>query len=326
MRKKWFSLGCLTSFLLLLLFLFLLGRAFSKAIRSTKGKPILPNSTLYLGLRGDLPEYSILNEDFFGKKLKTVHSIITAIKTAKYDSNISNIFITSEFLSTGYANIDEIIEALKDFKKTGKKVYAYLELASTKDYVLVSVADKIYLNPSASAGILLKGIGINSHFYKNLLDKIGIEVKVIHAGKYKGYGENYSRTGFSEPVKKNLDLFITDFYNQILNDISKNRKIELDKLKRIFENREELFINKETALKNGLVDELKYKEDIFKELGINDKTLVNITLYRKVKTSLKHSKKIAVVYAEGAITKISKNSSPYTMNITSKRYNKTLKI
>ncbi len=326
MRKKWFSLGCLTSFVLLLLFLFFLGRAVTKIIsKGAKKENILPNSTLYLNLKGQIPEYSIINENFFGKRLITVHSIIQSIKTAKKDPDIQRIIIFPEFIAIGYANLDDIATALKDFKTSGKKVYAYLEIASTKDYYLASVADKIYLNPSSSAGILLKGIGVNAHFYKNLLDKIGIDVNVIHAGKYKGYGENYSRTKFSKPVKQNLNMLLDGIYNSILKDISANRNLSLEKVKNAFENRDQLFINKENALKSGLVDVLKEKQDMFDDLDISDKRLVNITRYKRHLNYFDKNDKIAVVYAEGAIMKSISQDSPYKMKITARRYNKIFK-
>ncbi len=325
MRKKWFSLGCLTSFLLLMLFLFFLGRAIGKLINQNKSKKrILPNSTLYLQLKGNIPEYSILKDSMFGEKIITVNDIITAIKNAKTNPDISNIFIEPQFLSMGYSSLNDIVEAIKDFKTSNKPVYSYLEMASTKDYFVASVADKVYLNPSYSAGILLKGIGINGHFYKNLLDKIGIDINVIHAGKYKGFGENYSRTNFSEPVKKNIDLLLGEVYDNILKDISNNRNIPIKELKKIFEDRDKLFINGEIALKTKIVDELKQKQDIFEELGITENYIVKPSNLNKEKFNTANGK-IAVVFAEGPIVSSLQRQNPKNMVITSKKYVKILK-
>ena len=319
MRKKWFSLGCLSSFLLLVLFMFVSTYSMVKLMKKKKSKPILPNSTLYLNLKGAIPEYSIIKENFWGKQKLSVHSIKKAIATAAKDEHISNILIESKFVATGYTNLNEIIEALDEFKKSGKPVYAYMDMGSTKDYFLASAADKIFLNPSASAGIMLTGVGINTLFYKQLFDRIGVEVNVIHAGKYKGAGENYYRSKFSEPVKKNLTLLLDNIYNQMITDVAKRRKLKVEDVKKIFENRDKIFINKEMAVKTNLVDALNFRKDIFDQFGITKKSLISASKYIPGKLLKTSPNKIAVVYAEGVIKS---NMANYSENaITASRYN-----
>ena len=320
MKKKWFALGCLTSIVILIVFLILVGHSLKKVVARKKTEKPSPNSYLHVKLSGEINEYSEISETMFGKKMLSIHNISEKIKDAGKDPNIKGIILEPKFLQTGYANVNEIAEALKEFQSKGKRVHCYLELNSNRDYLLASLADKIYLNPSASAGIVLTGVGSNMLFYKELFNKLGIDMKVVHAGKYKGAGEMFSRNSFSPPVKRNLTNLYTNIYEKMLTEIAENRNISKKEIRKIYEDREEIIINQDKALEYNLVDELKYRKDLFNQLEIKDKSLISINKYRTMSKSSARNR-IAVVYAEGQIMQ---NKDGYEQNITSSQYNDIL--
>jgi len=328
MKSKWFSLGCLTSVLIIIMMILTMFWTFGsmgKGFQKPKVEKIVERSWLRMDIGGSIVDYNEFEDNpfagpFSGEKT-SVYEIVHKINKAAQDDKIRGILLEPKFIACGYANLNEIMRALENFKSTGKEIHAYLDYGIDRDYLLSTVADKIYLNPSASAGILLTGVGRGVLFYKDLLDKIGVEYTVIHAGKYKGAGETFSRNEFSEPVRKNLDRLFSNVYNSILTKIAQNRGIEIAEITEIYEEREELFINQNTALEYNLVDELSVKEDLYNELGVTKKNLVSFSKY-KIPKFKKSKSNIAVIYAQGGIVMQSQGFD--TVNITAAKLNKTL--
>jgi len=328
MKSKWFSLGCLTSVLIIIMMILTMFWTFGsmgKGFQKPKVEKIVERSWLRMDIGGSIVDYNEFEDNpfagpFSGEKT-SVYEIVHKINKAAQDDKIRGILLEPKFIACGYANLNEIMRALENFKSTGKEIHAYLDYGIDRDYLLSTVADKIYLNPSASAGILLTGVGRGVLFYKDLLDKIGVEYTVIHAGKYKGAGETFSRNEFSEPVRKNLDRLFSNVYNSILTKIAQNRGIEIAEITEIYEEREELFINQNTALEYNLVDELSVKEDLYNELGVTKKNLVSFSKY-KIPKFKKSKSNIAVIYAQGGIVMQSQGFG--TINITAAKLNKTL--
>lgn len=324
MKSKWFALGCLASIIILVVVLFLgfrgiskLGRDFSQNTARVK---IAPNSFLNLDLSGEIVTYNEFEDGFLADRSLNAHDIIQKIDHAAQDINISGIFLEPSFISCGYADLNEIMTALERFRAQGKPVYAYLDFAYNRDYFLASAAEKIFLNPSASGGILLTGVGGNVLFYKDLLDKIGVNVTVVTAGKYKGAGENYERNSFSQPVKENLDRVLDAIYSRILETLARNRNLTADEIKYIYEKRDDLFINKNKALDYKLVDELYYRDELLDLLNLKD-NLIDFEKYRVPKT-VTAAYKIAVVYAQGIIAP--SNSITSSNNLSAGKINKIL--
>ena len=328
MKSKWFSLGCLTSVVIIIIMIFTMTWTFGsmgKGFKKPKVEKIVEGSWLRMDISGIINDYNEFKDNPFVGSISTentsVHEIVHKIYKASQDENIRGILLEPNFISCGYANLNEIMSALEHFKNSGKEIHAYLDLGTNKDYILSTVADKIYLNPSASAGILLTGVGGGILFYKDLLDKIGIEINVIHAGKFKGAGETFSRNELSEPVRENLDRLFSNVYNSVLTKISENREIEFAEIVKIYEKREELFINQKNALNYNLVDELSVKEDLYNKLGVTKKNLVSFSKY-KIPNLKKSDSNIAVIYAQGGIVMQSQGFG--SVNITSSKLNKIL--
>ncbi|KQC08285.1 MAG: hypothetical protein APR54_04860 [Candidatus Cloacimonas sp. SDB] len=304
MKTKWFFLGCLTSVVLLIAFValsFLGLLKLSSRLTDQQLAKINPGTVLHLKISGEIIEYNEFYDNYFKDLGNGSHEIIQKINRATRDENVEAILLEPSWIVCGYAVLNEIKTSLEEFQRSGKKVYAYLERAGNKDYLLAAVADEIFLNPSASAGILLTGIGSSAIFYKDLFDKIGVEVTVIHAGEYKGFGESYSRRNFSKPVKENLNHLYTDIYERVIEDLSDRREIPSEKTRNIFEQRPELFISAESAIQYGLVDELLHFEDLVTKICPDQRKLINFNKYKSATESLLRQDQIAVVYLQGEI-------------------------
>jgi len=324
-KLKWYAFGCLTSVILLivLLFSFFAGSAVLSRTKTTK---IKDNSVLNIVISGAVQEFSKVDNSFLNLRPSlTAIEIIRRINNAAEDSAIDAILLEPRFLVTGYPVVNEIIEALENFKAKDKKVYAYLEMSSNGDYYLASVADEIFLNPSLSSGIYLSGVGVSSLYMRDLLDKLGIEMSVLHSGKYKGAGETYSRQTMSPELKESLDDLLDNLYDQLINNIADRRSLSREKVLSVYEKREDYLVNGQYAIDSGMVDALLTREQAIKQIGADHSRLLKLSDYKpKDKPSLKEDA-IAIVYLQGAITMSTQDIVNFEDNITSKNVIKLFK-
>jgi len=237
-----------------------------------------------------------------------LNETISSIEKAKTDPNIKGIFLDLNFIGAGFAKIEEIREAILDFKKSGKFVYAYGEYFYETTYYLATVADKIYLNPEGE--ILFNGLSANVTFFKDALDKLGVEMQVIRHGKFKGAVEPFILNKLSPENRKQIDEYLRSIMDNLGNKIAVSRKLTPARVNEIAV--KWLARTTDDAIKYGLVDKLSYKdevlEDIKNKLGLKDKKTKDISFITldKYKSTLKDTKgsgkdRIAVVYADGEI-------------------------
>src|ERR1700744_1324946 len=163
-----------------------------------------------------------------GGKTIGPNDILARIKKAKNGDNIKGIFLDESEMSAGQATIEEIRNALVDFKKSGKFVIAYSEVYTQGFYYLASVADKVYVNPK---GIFeFKGFSSQITFLKGALDKLGIEAQIIKVGTYKSAVEPFFLTKMSEPNRMQVNSYLGSLYDHFLTGISEARHINKDSL------------------------------------------------------------------------------------------------
>ncbi len=329
MKLKWFSLGCLTSIALLIAIIVLGVRSATKMMQTEKAVAetnIKFDSWMTIQLNGPIKEFSEIKPDnIFNDVPTSVHSVCLKIDEASKDPRISGIYLRPQGVICGLASLNRIGESLENFKKSGKSIITYLDMATDRDYYLATFSTKIFLEPSASAGIALTGTGADMNFYGNLLKRIGIKVNVVHAGKYKGAGETYSRDRLSSPHKKNLTSLIDNIYREKLGKTAYNRDIEYNTLANIYESREELFISQKEALKYQLVDALQTEEEVKTKYSVSEKKSINYKDYNH-KSESKFEKKIAVLYAQGTIMQASKyNRNALSSNKIKSQVDKILK-
>lgn len=303
MKGKWFGFGCLTSIILLAAIIFIIFYSANSYFDKYKGdkKKIADSTWLVLNLENELKEFSELSEDFWGKENNSVHNYIQIIDRAAEDNRIAGIILCPQYFTAGYSTLDQLMNSLQNFKACGKPVYAYINSITNRGYYIASVADKIYLNPSSSAGILLTGIGGHILYYEQMLEKLGIEMQVIHAGKYKAAGEQFVRNEMSPEFRENLTSLYGDMYQQMLQRIADNRGIEELNLRNLYEERDNIWINGQYSLKTGLVDELMQYQELLDMLNIQKDNKLNLAEY-PIAPRLAADNKIAVLYAQGNIT------------------------
>ena len=303
MKGKWFGFGCLTSILLLLAIVFVSLFSVNSYFSKYKGdkKKVADSTWLVLNLEKEVKEFSELSEDFFGNENNTVHNYIQIIDRAAEDKRIAGIILCPQYFTSGYSTLDQLMNSLQNFKASGKPVYAYVNSITNRGYYIASIADKVYLNPSSSAGILLTGIGGHILYYEQMLDKLGIEMQVIHAGKYKAAGEQFVRNEMSPEFRENLTSLYGDMYQQMLQTIADNRGIEVLDLRTLYEERDNIWINGQYSLKTGLVDELMQYQELLDMLHIQKSNKMNLTEY-PLAPRLVPNNQIAVLYAQGNIT------------------------
>jgi protease-4 len=290
------------------------------------------NSVLKLNLNQPILERSVENP--FGKldlgplfppPVIGLNTILSNIKKAKVDINIKGIYLEINSPVAGFATLEEIRNALIDFKTSGKFIFAYSETYSQKAYYIASVANKIYLN---SQGTLeLKGLSSQIMFFKNMLAKLGVEVQIFRHGKFKSAIEPFMLDKMSEANRSQIESYLASLWNHMLKGISESRKISVINLNKMANDL--LIRNPEDALKNKLVDGLKYEDEVFdeikKEIKIDGSDKIHFVSFDKYTLSpnvLKLSKdKIAIVYAVGEIIS-GKGSDDY---IGSETLSKTLR-
>lgn len=229
-----------------------------------------------------------------------------ALRNAAEDVKVSGILLETPSVMAGISTIDEIRDALEEFKSSGKFIYSYSEMYSEGAYYLASVGDKVYMNPDF-ARLEFNGLNIEGVYFKGLFEKLEIEPITFKVGDYKEISEPFDRKDMSPVVRKRYEQLLSNIYGHLLEKIAKSRSLTLKEVKHISDS---ALVNLETdAIKYGLVDQLAYRDeviDIIKEkLGLeedDDVQFVSYRKYRKSYTSFKSSKnKIAVIVASGNI-------------------------
>lgn len=270
------------------------------------------NSVLELNLDGVSNDYAGKYTDpwvtmFSGEKNVGVSDIVNAIDAAKSDDNIKGISILRSNSAIGIAQCKEIRDKIEQFKKSGKFVVAYADGFSQKEYYLNSVADTIFLNPVGDMDF--KGLSSEVMFFKDFQDKSGLKMEVIRHGKYKSAVEPFLQNTMSESNREQITSLLNSVWNSIAADISKSRKISVEKLNEIAGGL--MARTPEMAKAQKLVDRIAYEDvyhaNIKRELKVDsdkDYHKVDVRDYaRNVATMPKGSaaNKIAIIYAQGTI-------------------------
>jgi protease-4 len=206
--------------------------------------------------------------------------------------------------------MQEIHADLEQFRKSGKPLIAYLKSPNLRDYYMASACSKIYMSP---ADVLdLKGIGLELMYYKNTLDKLGVHVDVEHVGKYKDYGDQFTRSSMSPETNEVMTSLVDNLFADLVRTIANGRGKSTDTIRAVIDDGP--FICKQ-ALANGLVYELRYEDQAFGELKTTlhqselKKTTEHEYLNVPDSTAGGRSDRIAFVVGEGAITRGDSESS-----------------
>ncbi len=235
-----------------------------------------------------------------------LYDVVRMLHFAKSDSTIKGLFIKAEENPNGYATSEELIQAIEDFKESGKTVMAYGETMSQKAYYVASAANKVYCHPAG--GLEWNGFSVDLFFIKNLLDRLEIQPQIFYAGKFKSATEPFRATQMTEPNRLQTSVWLGDLYSLFLQQISGARNIDTAQLHNLANTGAIQTSN--DALKYHLVDGLKYDNDIRAEwlqgLHLAKKDKINFISLGKYADAVDFAKtsgndRIAVLYAQGDI-------------------------
>ena len=243
---------------------------------------------------------------FDNKKRIGLNEILLSLEEAKEDDHIKGIYLDVSSLAAGFATIEEIRNALIDFKKSGKFILAYSEVYTQGAYYLASVADKVYLNPEGM--IDFRGLSSELMFFKGSLEKLEIEAQIIKVGTYKSAVEPFILDKMSEPNRLQVNSFLGSMYDHFLSEISKSRKIPKNTLFSLADSAK--VRNPKDALVYKMIDGLKYKDEVLDELKARtgtdkkkDLNSISIEEYAPAPGEKERSSsdRIALIYANGDI-------------------------
>lgn len=233
--------------------------------------------------------------------------VVRAIENATTDPAVKFIYLQAKGVNMGMANLEEVRNALAKFRASGKAIIAYGENFSQADYYLASVADKIYLNTEGSA--MFTGLGMNMMFFKDILDKLGVQVQLIRHGKFKAAAEQLIASNISPENMEQNQQMLGSIWNTWVTEICSSREIDPAKFNSLIDNLQ--LGMAPSILENKLVDGVMSRSEMTGQLctlfGVEkEKDLKAISLqdYAKatVKQNFKAKDKIAIVYANGEIT------------------------
>lgn len=278
---------------------------------SEDSTPIETNSVLKLNLNNPIQEVAVENPfaEFSGGQGNVLGllDIRSALANAKQDPNIKGVYLDVQYPMVGWATAEEIRDAILDFKKSNKFVYAYGEVMTEKAYYLASVADKIYLNPAG--GMEWNGLSAEYDFYKGTLDKLEVKPLIFRVGEYKSAVEPFFRENMSDASRLQNQVLINNIFDHAVDKISQARKITPTQLKNLADS---LSIDSpQDALTHKLITHVGYYDEVESalrkelKLGEDDKIkFVGLSKYSKAEKKVKEGSsdnRIAVIIGEGAI-------------------------
>ncbi len=318
MLKKFFLVVCgsfVGSFLALIFFTItaiLMSFVIFSSMGSSMGVKLDDKSILYIRLEGELNErpsemsemMAMISEAETGQDLCT---LIKSLKLAKDNEKIEGVYLDCRGMASGMSSLYELRNALVDFKKSNKFVYAFGdEGIMQSDYYLASVADSIFLNPEGAVDV--HGLGASTPYMKNLLDKVGVEMQVVRVGTFKSAVEPYMLSEMSDANREQQEHYLGSLWGVISKDIAASRKIAPEIFNQLTDS-VMMTMSTEELLQNKIVDHLCYRTEM--EDKLRRKTDVEmkddlklVTPSQLVLTDTKKAyedKQIAVVYATGEI-------------------------
>jgi protease-4 len=301
-----FLIGILAG--LLLAFLVAVIGVFALVRLGARPTVIGPRSVLVLDLEGDTPEQApvSLSLPFFEEKTPlTVSEIWRVLRRAETDSRVKAVVLMPGSIGAGWAKLQELHSELERLTKTGKPVVAYLRQPSSREYYLATAAGRIYMPPEDLLD--LKGLRAELAFFRGTLDKIGVQVEITHAGKYKDFGDMFTRTSMTPETREVLNSVLDEIYGDLIRTVAAGRKKTPEQTRAMLD--EGPFLARQ-ALEKGLVDALLYEDQVFgevaKQAGAGSLTRVSPQAYLRELLASEAAggrNRVALVVGEGSITR-----------------------
>jgi protease-4 len=294
--------------IIILIFVLLITATILAFIYSEFRRPPEVKAVSYLDvdLAGPVQEFS--SPDFLtlflaGRQPLSVHDLWLNMRKAKVDKRIRCLLLRIGYLECNWAKVNEIRQAILNFRESGKPVYAYIEEAPEfdKEYYLATACDKIILHPMGWLGV--NGIGGWVPFFKTGLAKLGIEAEVEHVEEFKTAYNMFTEKGFTEAHRTMLESIYQDIFAEYVKTVAEQRKKGAEEIRSLID--VGLFQG-ENALKSGLVDDLLYEDELAKLLQEDGRKLQRTRYSEYIRVSpaslgLQTGRKVALLYAMGPI-------------------------
>ena len=260
------------------------------------------NSTLVLKVGGDLEEIEpggVIGQ--FIEAPPTVRSLVEALRKAKVDRRVTSVIIRPTGTAALWAKVQEVRDAILDFRTSGKPIVGYLEYGGEQEFYLASACDKVFLMPTASLD--LNGIATYELFLREAFDKIGAYPDALHIGEYKTAANTFTERTFTPSHREMAQSLNTDLYEQLIVGIASARHKSEAEVRKLVE--QGMFLP-EDAVRAGLVDDVAYEDELDDKmkLGREPVRFLSHDDYRHVSPSsvgLNRGPRIAVIYAAGII-------------------------
>jgi len=272
---------------------------------ASRGPSVPSSATLVLRPGGDLPEVEpddVVGQ-VLGRDVNTVRGFVEALHKASRDSRVRGVLLRPSTLESPYwGKVQEMRDAITAFRKSGKKVTAFLEYGGDREYYLASAADRVFLMPTSSLD--LTGIASYEMFLRGTFDKIGAYPDFVHIGDYKSAPNQYTQKGFTPAHREMAQSLNRDMYEQLVAGVAEGRKKSEDEVRTLFD--QGPFIAAK-ALAAGLVDELAYEDELddrVPELGGGSDRRIEGGDYQRISlesAGVRPRSRIAVLYIVGTI-------------------------
>lgn len=307
-------LATLVGLLIMTLVVFLIFMGIVAASTSKEVPDVKENSLLVAKFDAriiDRADYNPLSKlvpgNFAYDELMGLEQILKDLEKARNDDKINGIFLRLGNVPTGISTLSEVRDALLDFKSSGKFIYAYADIFTQKSYYLATAADSIFMTPEGM--FMLTGLSAEATFYKNALDKLGIEMQVVKHGSYKSAAESFTRESLSDENREQIEGYVGGIWKKMVSDISESRGIPEEKLNLYAD--ELVSMENKKLVETGMIDSLMYYDEMLslmkKKLGVEEKDdldAIGLKSYKDVVSKEKKDvsrDKIAVVYAMGMV-------------------------
>jgi protease-4 len=267
-------------------------------------EPAVPRqSVLVLRVGGNLAEVGGTDVVGYlrGAKTPTVRAIVDNLRKAKVDARVQSVLLKpTGFDSPYWGKVQEIRDAVLDFRKSGKPVYAYLEYGGDREYYLATAADKVFMLPAASLD--LSGLATYALFLRGTLDKIGVVPDLHHIGDYKTASNQFTEKTYTAAHREMDQALNVDLYEQLVRGIADGRKKNDADVRALLDDGPFL---PEDALRAGLVDDVLYEDQVDEKIGnTRRERQLDGDDYARISNSslgLNRGPRVAVIYAAGTI-------------------------
>jgi len=272
----------LSFFIKLFLFLLIVGFIGTAIFKSFEEKPTvtLKNKAYVLINLADSYNERLLKSNLFEDDSISFYTLLQSIESASYDDRVEGIILKLNGDSLSYAQSEELAQELAMARAANKKIIAYFENVGRKNYYIASYANEIYMPKANSTNVNIYPYFTEEFYIKKLADKFGVKFNIIHVGDYKSYMENLANSTMSKEAKEDTVRILDKNYNNFLDIVSLNRKINRDDLDKTIKDGELVAASSVDLMNNNLIDKYAYWDNVISIVGGKEK-IISIQEYAK---------------------------------------------